>query len=102
MENFEVIKNQIIAGTGLDNHGESYSKEFFEELLELTPNRMPLHTQHVMGAKTGGFLENFRLVPHGDEWVVIGLCCVIRSENQTACNWLILIQYTEFQAYQAL
>ncbi|EPC7293661.1 hypothetical protein ACR2S0_004440 [Vibrio vulnificus] len=71
MENFKVIKNQIIAGTGLYNHGESYSKEFFEELLELTPNRMPLHTQHVMGAKTSGFLENFRLVPHGDEWVVI-------------------------------
>lgn len=71
MENFEVIKNQIIAGTGLDNHGESYSKEFFEELLELTPNRMPLHTRHVMGEKTSGFLQNFRIVPHGAEWVVI-------------------------------
>ncbi len=31
-----------------------------------------------------------------------GLCCVIRSENQTACNWLIIMQHTEFQAYLAL
>jgi hypothetical protein len=66
-----VLKSQIIAGTGLDNHGESYSKEFFQELLESMPNRMPLHAKHVVGAKTCGFLENFRIVPHGDDWVVI-------------------------------
>ena len=30
------------------------------------------------------------------------LCCVIRTENQTARNWAIIKQYTEFQAYQAL
>lgn len=71
VENFELIKDQIVAGTGLDNHGENYTKDFFQELIESTPNRMPLHSRHVMGAKTSGFLENFRLVPRGDEWVVI-------------------------------
>ncbi|WP_322077618.1 hypothetical protein [Burkholderia cepacia] len=70
MEEFEVVKNQIIAGTGLDKHGENYSKQFFEDLLEQIPNRMPLSTRHDMGAETSGFLENFQIIPHGAEWVV--------------------------------
>ncbi|OEU70825.1 MAG: hypothetical protein BA863_12005 [Desulfovibrio sp. S3730MH75] len=70
MKEYKVIKNQIIAGTDKDSHGESYPKDFFEDLLEATPEIMPLHTQHDMGAKTSGFLTNFKLVPHKDHWVV--------------------------------
>jgi hypothetical protein len=71
MHDFEIIQNQIVAGTGLDNHGENYCKDFFEELLASLPQRLPLHTQHQMSKQTSGYLENFRLVPHHDEWIVI-------------------------------
>jgi len=63
--------DQVIAGTSEDLHGEKYSKEFFEELIESAPNRMPLHQHHNMSKDVLGYLENFRLVPNEDEWNVI-------------------------------
>ncbi|WP_210464272.1 hypothetical protein [Vibrio crassostreae] len=63
--------DQIIAGTSEDLHGEKYSKEFFEELIESAPDRMPLHQHHNMSKGVLGYLENFRLVPNADEWNVI-------------------------------
>jgi hypothetical protein len=71
MSSYEIIKNQIVAGTGMDNHGENYSKDFFEDLLASLPPRLPLHAQHQMSKETSGYLQNFRLVPHEGEWVVI-------------------------------
>ena len=63
--------DQIIAGTSEDLHGEKYTKEFFEELIESAPDRMPLHQHHNMSKEVLGYLENFRLVPNADEWNVI-------------------------------
>jgi hypothetical protein len=71
VSSYEILRNQIIAGTGLDHHGENYSKDFFEELITSLPPRLPLHTQHQMSKQTCGHLENFRLIPHQDQWVVI-------------------------------
>lgn len=63
--------DQVIAGTSVDLHGEKYSKEFFEEMIESTPDRMPLHQHHDMSKEVLGYLENFRLVLNADEWNVI-------------------------------
>lgn len=71
MEDFEIIRNQIIAGTAEDRHGERYSKEFFQEMIDSLPSRMPLHQQHLMSKQTSGYLENFKIVPHEDEWVIV-------------------------------
>jgi hypothetical protein len=68
------FKDQIIAGTRLDGHGERYSKEFFEKLVKTMPARAPLNQEHEMGLPSAGYLENFRLVQHdnnSDEWNVI-------------------------------
>lgn len=42
----KVIKEQIIAGTRLDAHGEKIAKETLQELFDQIPEEMVLHQQH--------------------------------------------------------
>jgi hypothetical protein len=74
MEPLRRYKDQIIAGTAVDGHGEKYSKEFFESLICNLPEKMPLNQQHDMSLPVAGYLENYRIVPsktEDNEWSVI-------------------------------
>lgn len=55
----KIYKNQIVASTKMDLHGETRPREFFEELVATYPPRMPLHQQHKLELDTIGYLENF-------------------------------------------
>lgn len=58
----KVFRNQIVASTKEDLHGEVRSRDFLQELVNSYPPRMPLHQRHDLSLDTVGYIENYRLV----------------------------------------
>lgn len=69
-----VIKGQPIGGTNVDSHGESYSVDFFRDLLDGAPQRVPMFFGHDPSEGSVGYMENMRIEPHphcNGEWALV-------------------------------
>ncbi|MEQ1891803.1 MAG: hypothetical protein ABL998_04610 [Planctomycetota bacterium] len=69
-----IIRDQVIASTTLDSHGERTAKETLERLRKKLSPRSRLNRQHDLGAKSPGYIENLRVIPdatHPAEWVLV-------------------------------
>jgi hypothetical protein len=69
------VKNQTLASTREDRHGERVSKEVLEAYCTAARGRRPLNEQHDMRRRTVGWIENLRVVPDPDaegEWALKG------------------------------
>lgn len=64
--------NSILATTNEDSHGERFSREQLQLLVDACSGRMPLNVEHDLGKPSVAHIENLRLEKHGDEYRVVG------------------------------
>lgn len=77
MTKWKELKRQVLAGTKVDSQGERNTKEFLVRLCESfnSKDRLPLNQRHDMSLDHAGYIDNFNVVPAGDqenEWNLIG------------------------------
>jgi len=72
----QIIKNQTLAGTRLDSHGERNPKEVLDSFCAMyAGKRMPMNQQHDLTLKSPGYIENVRVVPDESslgDWSLVG------------------------------
>jgi hypothetical protein len=70
------IKNQILAGTRLDSHGERNQRDWLQRFADMySGKRMPLNQQHDLSLQSPGYAENLQVVPDQSspgDWNLVG------------------------------
>ncbi len=64
--------NSILATTNEDSHGEHFSREQLQLLVDTYPGRMPLNAGHDLSKPSVAYVENLRLERDGDDYRVLG------------------------------
>jgi hypothetical protein len=77
MPKWKELKQQVLASTQQDSHGESSTKKFLQSLRDEfgSKERIPLNQQHDMSLEHVGYIDNFQVVQadkDGKEWNLVG------------------------------
>jgi hypothetical protein len=69
-----IIRDQVLASTSLDAHGECFTKAELEEFARELPQQVPLNAMHDFSQPISGTATNLRLLQNknGADWNLVG------------------------------